>query len=139
MTAVLVKTCAHALLLIACFSVTAKGAEDVAECRGYAGPRGPCNAGPGGGLYAGPGGGMYAGPGGGLYAGPGGGLYAGPGGGMYAGPGGGLYKGPGGGLYPGPGGGIYPGPPSEDGYKGPWGPCITGVKGREWSRLNCPE
>jgi len=75
----------------------------------------------------------YAGPGGGLYAGPGGGLYAGPGGGMYAGPGGGLYAGPGGGLYSGPGGGIYAGPPSDDGYKGPWSPCITGVKGEAWT------
>lgn len=72
------------------------------------------------------------------YSGPGGACYAGPGGGLYAGQGGGLYAGPGGGLYAGPGGGIYPGPPSDDGYKGPWGPCITGAKGREWSRQNCP-
>lgn len=103
-----------------------------AECRGYAGPGGPC--------YAGPGGGLYAGPGGGLYAGPGGGLYAGPGGGMYAGPSGGLYKGPGGGLYSGPGGGIYQGPPGgPDAYRGPWGPCITGAKGPEWTAQNCPD
>jgi hypothetical protein len=58
---------------------------------------------------------------------------------MYAGPGGGLYTGPGGGLYAGPGGGIYRGPPSADGYKGPWSPCITGVKGAEWSLQNCPQ
>jgi hypothetical protein len=113
--------------------------EDAADCRGYAGPAGACYAGPGGGLYAGPGGGRYAGPGGGLYAGPGGGLYAGPGGGMYAGPGGGLYMGPGGGLYAGPGGGIYGGAPKPDGYKGPWGPCITGVLGRAWMKEHCPE
>jgi hypothetical protein len=112
-----------------------------AECRGHAGPGGPCYAGPGGGLYAGPGGGRYSGPGGGLYSGPGGGLYAGPGGGMYTGPGGGLYTGPGGGLYSGPGGGIYSGPPdnsSTDAYRGPWGPCITGVLGAEWTAQHCP-
>ena len=107
-------------------------------CRGYGGPGGACSAGPGGGLSAGPGGGLSAGPGGGMSAGPGGGLYAGPGGGMYAGPDGGLYQGPGGGLYSGPGGGIYGGPPSDDGYKGPWGPCITGAKDREWLLRNCP-
>jgi hypothetical protein len=111
---------------------------DFGECRGYTGPGGACYSGPGGGLYSGPGGGLYSGPGGGLYSGPGGGLYSGPGGGMYSGPGGGLYTGPGGGLYSGPGGGIYTGPPSEDGYKGPWGPCITGVKGEKWMRENCP-
>ncbi len=65
--------------------------------------------------------------------------YSGPGGACYSGPGGGLYAGPDGGLYAGPGGGIYPGPPSDDGYKGPWGPCITGAKDREWSRQNCPK
>lgn len=111
---------------------------DIAKCRGYSGPGGACNSGPGGGLYGGPGGGNYAGPGGGLYAGPGGGMYAGPGGGMYAGPGGGLYAGPGGGIYAGPGGGIYPGPPTANGYKGPWGPCITGVLGKKWMEQNCP-
>ena len=58
--------------------------------------------------------------------------------GMYAGPDGGLYAGPGGGLYAGPGGGIYEGPPSNDGYKGPWSPCITGVKGDDWTAQNCP-
>ena len=112
-------------LLSAC-SLSAIGG----ECRGYPGPGGAC--------YAGPGGGLYAGPGGGLYAGPGGGMYPGPGGGMYPGPGGGLYPGPGGGLYPGPGGGIYPGPPTKDGYKGPWGPCITGAAKEAWLRDNCP-
>lgn len=123
-----------------------------AQCRGYAGPGGPCSTGPGGGLSAGPGGGLNAGPGGGLNAGPGGGLYTGPGGGMYAGPGGGLYTGPGGGMYAGPGGGLYPGPgggvysspggkinQSGGSYHGPWGPCITGVKGPEWTRRNCPQ
>lgn len=107
-------------------------------CRGYSGPGGACYSGPGGGLYSGPGGGRYSGPSGGLYSGPGGGLYVGPGGGMYSGPDGGLYTGPGGGLYSGPGGGIYAGPPSDDGYKGPWGPCITGVLGTAWKRQNCP-
>lgn len=109
-----------------------------AECRGYSGPDGACYSGPGGGLYTGPGGGAYTGPGGGLYTGPGGGLYTGPGGGMYTGPGGGLYTGPGGGMYTGPGGGIYTGPTSPDGYKGPWGPCITGVLGDEWQKKHCP-
>jgi hypothetical protein len=88
--------------------------EDVAECRGYTGPGGAC------------------------YSGPGGGLYSGPGDGRYSGPGGGLYSGPEGGLYSGPGGGIYTGPPSKNGYKGPWGPCITGVKGRKWMAEHCP-
>ena len=111
---------------------------DFAQCRGYSGPGGACYSGPGGGLYSGPGGGLYTGPGGGLYTGPGGGLYTGPGGGMYSGPGGGLYTGPGGGLYSGPGGGIYIGPPSNDGYHGPWSPCITGVNGKAWTVQNCP-
>ena len=110
---------------------------DKAACRGYPGPGGSCYPGPGGGLYPGPGGGLYPGPGGGLYPGPGGGLYPGPGGGLYPGPSGGLYPGPGGGMYPGPGGGIYPGPPSEDGYKGPWSPCITGALGKKWMVQNC--
>jgi hypothetical protein len=110
---------------------------DPSLCKGYSGPGGACYSGPGGGLYSGPGGGMYSGPGGGLYSGPGGGLYSGPGGGMYSGPGGGLYSGPGGGMYSGPGGGIYGGPPSNDGYKGPWSPCITGVLGKEWMNNHC--
>lgn len=111
-----------------------------AECFGYSGPGGACYSGPGGGLYSGLGGGLYNGPGGGLYDGPGGGLYNGPGGGMYNGPGGGLYNGPGGGLYDGPGGGVYNGPPSGSpgSYKGPWGPCITGVANDRWLRQNCP-
>jgi len=119
-------------------SAQVDGSSQPAPCRGYSGPGGPCYSGPGGGLNSGPGGGRYSGPGGGLYAGPGGGLYKGPGGGMYAGPGGGLYTGPGGGMYTGPGGGLYSGPPSDDGYKGPWGPCITGVLGSAWMVENCP-
>ncbi len=74
------------------------------------------------------------------YSGPGGACYSGPGGGLSSGPGGGLYAGPGGGMYSGPGGGIYTGPPGGEGaYKGPWSPCITGVKGPEWRRENCPK
>lgn len=65
--------------------------------------------------------------------------YSGPGGACYSGPGGGLYAGPGDGLYSGPGGGIYNGPPTDDGYKGPWGPCITGVLGKKWMTQHCPE
>lgn len=127
------------LLIFALLAVTLAIQDAVAgPCFGYMGPGGPCYAGPGGGLYAGPGGGLYAGPGGGLYTGPGGGLYTGPGGGMYAGPGGGLYTGPGGGLYTGPGGGVYDGPPTEDGYRGPWGPCITGAAPDDWLKENCP-
>ena len=64
--------------------------------------------------------------------------YSGPGGACYSGPDGGLYSGPGGGLYSGPGGGIYTGPPSNNGYKGPWSPCITGVLGKKWMTQNCP-
>jgi len=93
-----------------------------APCLGSTRPGGPCSADSGGGLYAGPGGGLYEGPGGGLYEGPGGG----------------LYQGPGGGAYNGPGGGLYLGPASEDGYKGPWSPCFTGVFGAEWRHENCP-
>ena len=52
---------------------------NVQNCKGYAGPGGPCYAGPGGNLYAGPGGPLYAGPGGACYAGPGGPCYMGPG------------------------------------------------------------
>lgn len=120
--------------------VTSSADPNYAPCRGNGGPGGPCYGGPGGGLYGGPGGGLYSGPGGGLYGGPGGGLYGGPGGGMYGGPGGGTYGGPGGGLYGGPGGGIYGGPPLSDGtgYRGPWGPCITGVLGRQWMQEHCP-
>lgn len=121
------------LIVIAMFVVYLPVAAN-AQCRGYTGPGGAC--------YTGPGGGLYTGPGGGAYTGPGGGLYTGPGGGMYTGPGGGLYTGPGGGAYTGPGGGAYSGPPSPDDqntYKGPWSPCITGVKGPDWTRENCPD
>lgn len=127
-----------AIALAGLWPEASQAQDDKAPCRGYTGPGGACYSGPGGGLYSGPGGGLYSGPGGGLYAGPGGGLYAGPGGGMYTGPGGGLYTGPGGGLYTGPGGGIYTGPPSDDGYKGPWGPCVTGALGQKWSKKHCP-
>jgi hypothetical protein len=46
-------------------------ARDACNCKGYAGPGGPCYAGPGGAAYDGPGGPAYAGPGGSCYAGPG--------------------------------------------------------------------
>ena len=111
---------------------------DEAPCRGSSGPGGPCSSGPGGGLSAGPGGGRSYGPGGGLSSGPGGGLSYGPGGGMSSGPKGGLSYGPGGGLSSGPGGGLSSGPILTDGYKGPWGPCITGVLGKKWMEENCP-
>jgi hypothetical protein len=42
----------------------------IAQCRGYAGPGGPCYTGPGGGMYTGPGGGAYTGPGGCAYEKP---------------------------------------------------------------------
>src|ERR1019366_6552124 len=103
---------------------------DVAPCRGYAGPGGPCNTGPGGGLNSG--------PGGGLNSGPGGGLYPGPGGGMYPGPGGGLYPGPGGGLYPGPGAGIYPGPPNEDGCGVRGAHVLPACWAKNWMQQHCP-
>jgi len=61
---------------------------DPCNCRGYAGPGGPCYAGPGGSAYDGPGGPAYSGPGGACYAGPGGPAYDGPGGPCYDGPGG---------------------------------------------------
>ena len=135
----------HALALLIALLAGGAWAQDRADepapCRGYTGPGGACYSGPGGGLYAGPGGGAYSGPGGGLNGGPGGGLYGGPGGGMYSGPGGGLYSGPGGGLYSGRGGGIYTGPHSSGPgtYKGPWGPCITGLLGEKWMQENCPD
>ena len=59
---------------------TPASASDPCNCKGYAGPGGPCYAGPGGGAYAGPGGPAYDGPGGPCYAGPGGPCYSGPGG-----------------------------------------------------------
>ena len=43
---------------------------DPCNCKGYAGPGGPCYAGPGGPAYDGPGGQAYSGPGGACYAGP---------------------------------------------------------------------
>ena len=39
-------------------------ASDVCNCKGYAGPGGPCYSGPGGQCYSGPGGPCYSGPGG---------------------------------------------------------------------------
>jgi len=50
-------------------------AQDVCNCKGYAGPGGPCYAGPGGRAYNGPGGPTYDGPGGACYRGPGGAAY----------------------------------------------------------------
>src|SRR5271166_3515724 len=96
------------LIIIAVFAVCLPVAAN-ARCRGYIGPGGACYTGPGGGLYTGPGGGAYTGPGGGLYTGPGGGAYSGP-----------------------------PSPDDQNAYKGPWSPCITGVKGPDWTRENCP-
>lgn len=55
-------------------------ANDVCNCKGYAGPGGPCYDGPGGAAYDGPGGPAYSGPGGPCYSGPGGPKYSGPGG-----------------------------------------------------------
>jgi hypothetical protein len=85
-------------------------ANDSCNCKGYAGPGGPCYSGPGGPCYAGPGGPYYAGPGGPKYNGPGGPEYDGPGGPKYSGPGGPAYAGPGGPCYAGPGGPCYSGP-----------------------------
>lgn len=53
---------------------------NVCNCKGYAGPGGPCYDGPGGPAYDGPGGPAYSGPGGPCYDGPGGPCYSGPGG-----------------------------------------------------------
>lgn len=107
---------------------------DGSNCKGYAGPGGPCYAGPGGAAYDGPGGPAYAGPGGPKYSGPGGPEYAGPGGGAYAGPGGPRYSGPGGAAYDGPGGPAYAGPGGPC-YDGPGGPCYSGPGGMA---RNCP-
>ena len=94
-----------------------------------------CSSGPGGGRSYGPGGGLSYGPGGGLSYGPGGGLSYGPGGGLSYGPGGGLSYGPSGGLSYGPGGGLS----SDNSYRGPWSPCLTGVLGKKWNSENgCP-
>jgi hypothetical protein len=53
---------------------------DPCNCKGYAGPGGPCYAGPGGPAYDGPGGPAYSGVGGPCYAGVGGPCYSGVGG-----------------------------------------------------------
>ena len=103
-------------------------ARDVCNCKGYAGPGGPCYTGPGGGAYAGPGGPAYSGPGGPCYAGPSGPRYGGPGGKAYAGPGGPRYDGPGGPAYDGPSGPAYSGPGGPC-YAGPGGPCYSGPGG----------
>lgn len=79
-------------------------ANDPCNCRGYAGPGGPCYARPGGPAYDGPGGPAYTGPGGPCYSGPSGSEYSGPGGPAYDGPGGPRYSGPRGPSYDGPGG-----------------------------------
>ena len=54
-------------------------ARDICNCKGYAGPGGPCYSGPGGPAYNGPGGPAYAGPGGPCSRSPGGERYDGPG------------------------------------------------------------
>lgn len=46
--------------------------KNVCNCKGYAGPGGPCYSGPGGPAYDGPGGPAFRGPGGPCYDGPGG-------------------------------------------------------------------
>ena len=106
----------------------------ICNCKGYAGPGGPCYAGPGGAAYDGPGGPAYRGPGGACYDGPGGPEYRGPGGPAYAGPGGPRYDGPGGPAYKGPGGPAYDGPGGAC-YAGPGGPCYSGPGG---SGARCP-
>lgn len=107
---------------------------NVCNCKGYAGPGGPCYAGPGGPAYDGPGGPAYSGPGGACYDGPGGPEYNGPGGQAYDGPGGPRYRGPGGPAYDGPGGPAYSGPGGPC-YAGPGGPCYSGPGG---SGHQCP-
>lgn len=109
-------------------------ANSICNCKGYAGPGGPCYAGPGGPAYDGPGGPAYRGPGGACYDGPGGPEYRGPGGPAYAGPGGPRYDGPGGPAYRGPGGPAYDGPGGAC-YAGPGGPCYSGVGG---TGARCP-
>jgi hypothetical protein len=109
-------------------------AASICNCKGYAGPGGPCYAGPGGPAYDGPGGPAFRGPGGACYAGPGGAEYRGPGGPAYDGPGGPRYDGPGGPAYRGPGGPAYDGPGGPC-YSGPGGPCYSGPGG---SGLRCP-
>lgn len=108
--------------------------QSICNCKGYAGPGGPCYNGPGGAAYDGPGGPAYRGAGGACYAGPGGPEYDGPGGPAYNGPGGALYDGPGGPAYDGPGGPAYSGPGGAC-YAGPGGPCYSGPGG---SGKQCP-
>lgn len=108
--------------------------QNICNCKGYAGPGGPCYAGPGGAAYNGPGGPAYDGPGGACYSGAGGPEYSGPGGPAYDGPGGPRYSGPGGPAYNGPGGPAYDGPGGAC-YSGPGGPCYSGPGG---TGENCP-
>ncbi len=108
--------------------------DSVCQCKGYAGPGGPCYAGPGGQAYAGPGGPAYDGPGGPCYDGPGGPEFSGPGGPAFDGPGGPRYDGPGGPCYSGPGGPVYDGPGGPC-YDGPGGPCYSGPGGGS----DCPQ
>ncbi len=115
-------------------STPGQNAADICNCKGYAGPDGPCFAGPGGAAYNGPGGPAYSGPGGACYAGPGGNRFNGPGGSGYEGPGGPKYSGPGGPAYDGPGGPAYSGPGGAC-YAGPGGPCYSGAGG---SGESCP-
>jgi len=103
-------------------------ANSICNCKGYAGPGGPCYAGPGGPAYDGPGGPAYRGPGGACYSGAGGPEYRGPGGPAYSGPVGPRYDGPGGPAYRGPGGPAYDGPGGPC-YAGPGGPCYSGPGG----------
>ena len=108
--------------------------QSICNCKGYAGPGGPCYNGPGGAAYDGPGGPAYRGAGGACYAGPGGPEYDGPGGPAYKGPGGARYDGPGGPAYDGPGGPAYSGPGGAC-YAGPGGPCYSGPGG---TGTTCP-
>ena len=107
---------------------------DICNCRGYAGPGGPCYSGPGGPAYDGPGGPAYAGAGGPCYRGPGGPEHDGPGGPAFSGPGGPRYDGAGGPAYDGPGGPAYSGPGGPC-YAGTGGPCYSGPGG---TGFGCP-
>lgn len=124
-----------AVVLLLVGHVDSASSKDVCNCKGYAGPGGPCYAGPGGDAYDGPGGPAYRGPGGACYDGPGGPKYDGPGGDAYSGPGGPRYDGPGGSAYDGPGGAAYAGPGGAC-YDGPGGPCYSGPGG---ASQRCPE
>ena len=125
---VMKKSCLMVLVLALAAFFQLAHAGDVCNCKGYAGPGGPCYDGPGGAAYKGPGGPAYAGPGGPCYPGPGGPAYPGPGGPKYDGPGGPRYDGPGGKAYDGPGGPAYSGPGGAC-YAGPGGPCYSGPGG----------